>query len=61
GPRVCALVAVGRDGSRETVASWTVRSGRARVQGGAALHPAQIARFEVRAADGTRLLAVPAA
>ncbi|MFE1950972.1 hypothetical protein ACFW9D_10940 [Streptomyces sp. NPDC059524] len=60
GPRVCALVAVGRDGSEETVASWAVRRERTRVSGGAALSPGRIARFEVRAADGARLLTVPA-
>ncbi|MFI7008321.1 hypothetical protein [Streptomyces sp. NPDC050145] len=60
GPRVCALIAVGRDGSEETVASWTVRGERVRVSGGAALSPGRIARFEVRAADGARLLTVPA-
>ncbi|MFI7382432.1 hypothetical protein [Streptomyces sp. NPDC049813] len=63
GPRVCALVAVGRDGGEQTVASWAVRggggAGRVMVQGGAADHPDEISRFEVRTADGTRLLALP--
>ncbi|WP_394428680.1 zf-HC2 domain-containing protein [Streptomyces sp. SGAir0957] len=62
GPRVCELVAVGRDGSEQTVASWTVRGGgRVEVQGGAADRPGEIRRFEVRAAGGGRLLALPVA
>ncbi|MEU6390553.1 zf-HC2 domain-containing protein [Streptomyces sp. NPDC046939] len=60
GPRVCALVAVDRDGTEQTVASWTVHGGdRVRVQGGAADRPDEIRRFEVRATDGGRLLALP--
>ncbi|MEV1022813.1 zf-HC2 domain-containing protein [Streptomyces sp. NPDC050264] len=59
GPRVCELVAVGRDGSEQTVASWAVRGDRAEVQGGAADRPGEIRRFEVRAAGGERLLALP--
>lgn len=59
GPRVCELVAVGRDGSEETVASWAVRADRTAVDGGAALRLPDIARFEVRADGGQRLLAVP--
>lgn len=56
---VCALVAVGRDGSEETVTTWSVVSpdeNPLSMQGGAALHPAAIDRFEIRAADGRRLL-----
>ncbi|MFI9155108.1 zf-HC2 domain-containing protein [Streptomyces sp. NPDC053367] len=62
GPRDCRLVAVGRDGSEETVTSWTVSPRDARpskVQGGAALHPDEIARYEVRTAEGERLVAIP--
>ncbi|MEV0489859.1 zf-HC2 domain-containing protein [Streptomyces atratus] len=56
---VCALVAVGRDGSEETVTTWSVTGPDEEtpvVHGGAALRPAAIDRFEVRAADGRRLL-----
>jgi anti-sigma factor RsiW len=59
GPHSCRLVAVGVDGSEQTVASWTAPSHETRphtVAGGAALHPGQIARFEVRTADGRHLV-----
>ncbi|MFI0235942.1 zf-HC2 domain-containing protein [Streptomyces sp. NPDC016845] len=60
GPRVCELVAVARNGSEQTVASWTVHSGdRVKVRGGAADRPAEIRRFEVRAVEGGRLLTLP--
>ncbi|WP_353946244.1 zf-HC2 domain-containing protein [Streptomyces sp. HUAS MG91] len=62
GPRVCRLVAVGRDGSEQTVASWAVHGGgtdRVSVTGGAAQRPDAIARFEVRAVGGGRLLSLP--
>jgi len=62
GPRVCELVAVGKDGSRQTVASWAVRAHDAApttTWGGAALRPQDIARFEVRTTDGTRLVTLP--
>ncbi|MER6693699.1 zf-HC2 domain-containing protein [Streptomyces minutiscleroticus] len=57
--RVCELVAVGRDGSEETVAGWTVPEhpdGDTAVRGAAALHPGDISRFEVRTARGERLV-----
>ncbi|MEU6810067.1 zf-HC2 domain-containing protein [Streptomyces sp. NPDC046831] len=59
GPRPCRLVAVGRDGSEQTVTSWTVPSHDTRpntMAGGAAMHPDQIARFEVRTEDGHSLV-----
>ncbi|MER5946401.1 zf-HC2 domain-containing protein [Streptomyces sp. NPDC001904] len=63
GPRVCRLVAVGRDGTEQTVASWSVHGGagpdRVTVTGGAAERPDAIARFEVRSAGGGRLLSLP--
>ncbi|MFF1685637.1 MULTISPECIES: zf-HC2 domain-containing protein [unclassified Streptomyces] len=62
GPRVCELVAVGKDGSRQTVTSWTVRAHDAAAtttQSAVALRPQEIARFEVRTVDGTRLVAIP--
>ncbi|RDL07229.1 putative zinc finger protein [Streptomyces sp. HB202] len=58
---VCALVAVGRDGSEETVGSWSAGGagdGPVEVSGGAALRPEGIDHFEVRTADGRRLVTV---
>ncbi|MFG2629091.1 zf-HC2 domain-containing protein [Streptomyces sp. NPDC048473] len=58
---VCALVAVGRDGSEETVATWSVRGPGPEpvvVRGGAALRPDGIDHFEVRTAGGQRLLRI---
>ncbi|GGL65292.1 membrane protein [Streptomyces fumigatiscleroticus] len=63
GPRSCRLIAVGRDGSEQTVTSWTVPRHDARpstVHGGTALHPEQIARYEVRTADGQHLVTLRA-
>ncbi|MFH9657445.1 zf-HC2 domain-containing protein [Streptomyces sp. NPDC017248] len=62
GAHTCRLVAVGRDGTRRTVAAWTSRGDGARpttALGATALHPDQIARYEVRTADGRRLVTVP--
>ncbi|MGY1428194.1 zf-HC2 domain-containing protein [Streptomyces sp. MN12] len=62
GPRPCRLVAVGRDGTEQTVTSWMVpgRDDRpSTMRGGAALHTDQIARYEVRTADGERLVTLP--
>ncbi|MFJ6080497.1 zf-HC2 domain-containing protein [Streptomyces sp. NPDC092369] len=59
GPRSCRLVVVGRDGSEETVTSWTVPDHDARpntIQGSAAMHPDQIDHYEVRTADGEHLV-----
>ncbi|MFD3969846.1 zf-HC2 domain-containing protein [Streptomyces cyaneofuscatus] len=58
---VCALIAVGRDGSEETVSSWSAGGagdGLVAVSGGAALRPEGIDHFEVRTADGRRLMTV---
>lgn len=58
---VCALVAVGRDGTEQTVSTWSV-AGPAEepvtVRGGSATAPAGIDHFEVRSADGRRLVTV---
>lgn len=59
GPRVCELVAVGRDGSEQTVGTWTVRGDDVALDGGVAARPADLARFEVRADDGVPLLSLP--
>ncbi|GGN58112.1 membrane protein [Streptomyces albiflavescens] len=63
GPRSCRLVAIGRDGSEQVMASWTVPDHDARmstVQGGSAMHTDQIARYEVRTADGHHLVTLDA-
>ncbi|MGC9498480.1 zf-HC2 domain-containing protein [Streptomyces sp. WG7] len=62
GPRSCRLVAVGRDGTEQTVTSWNVPGHETRpsiMHGGAALRPDQIARYEVRTTDGKRLVTLP--
>lgn len=59
GPRTCLLLAVGEDGSEETVASWTApghADGPSGMHGGAAMRRADIDHFEVRTAEGERLL-----
>ncbi|AKZ59641.1 putative membrane protein [Streptomyces ambofaciens ATCC 23877] len=59
GPRSCRLIAVGRDGTEQTVTSWNATGHGARpdtMHGGAALRPDQIARYEVRTTDGERLV-----
>ncbi|MEV6553176.1 zf-HC2 domain-containing protein [Streptomyces sp. NPDC051597] len=56
GSAVCTLVAVGRGGEEDTVATWAVRDGApVTMRGAAALAPADISRFEVRAQDGSPL------
>ncbi|WP_330172518.1 zf-HC2 domain-containing protein [Streptomyces sp. NBC_01498] len=58
---VCSLVAVGLDGSEETVMTWAGRpdgDGPLVTWGGAALRPPEIDRFEVRTSDGHRLMTV---
>ncbi|MFJ8546002.1 zf-HC2 domain-containing protein [Streptomyces sp. NPDC093586] len=62
GPRSCRLVAVGRDGTEETVTTWSVPGHDGRpdtLRGGAALRPGQTARYEVRTVDGERLVTLP--
>lgn len=59
GPRSCRLVAVGRDGSEQILTSWTVPSHDARpitMQGSSAMHTGEIARYELRTADGEHLV-----
>ncbi|MFJ4715734.1 zf-HC2 domain-containing protein [Streptomyces sp. NPDC088785] len=74
GPLKCSLVAVGRNGARETVTTWAVPKwgygiadsthGGARyplyVHGGAAFTRDQIDHFEVETLDGKRLVEVDA-
>ncbi|GAA3997157.1 zf-HC2 domain-containing protein [Streptomyces marokkonensis] len=63
GPRSCRLIAVGRDGTEQTITSWNVPGHHARpstLHGGAALRPGQIVRYEVRTSQGERLVTLPA-
>ncbi|MEV5386170.1 zf-HC2 domain-containing protein [Streptomyces sp. NPDC052721] len=63
GAHTCRLVAVGRDGTEQVVAGWTNTGDGTRpttAMGAAAMHPDQIARFEVRTEDGKRLVTVRA-
>ncbi|MGP3923233.1 zf-HC2 domain-containing protein [Streptomyces sp. 8N616] len=72
GPLTCRLLAVGRNGDEQTVATWSVPPSGYGVpgtasqneflwaQGAAAMDRADIERFEVRTLDGTRLVAVKA-
>jgi hypothetical protein len=68
GPLTCSLVAVGQDGSRQTVATWSVPAAGygigsqptpLTVHGAAGLHKADISRFDVQASDGKLLVTVP--
>src|SRR5262249_12709054 len=70
GPLRCSLIAVGKNGERETVTSWSVpkwgygvpnaKTEQAKaplyVHGGAAFTPNQIDHFEVMTFDGKRLV-----
>ncbi|MCF3119789.1 zf-HC2 domain-containing protein [Streptomyces arenae] len=56
---VCELVAVATDGSEQTVTTWRAPAGTVRTWGVAALRPARTERYEVRTADGKRLLTLP--
>ncbi|MFD4505041.1 anti-sigma factor family protein [Streptomyces sp. NPDC058457] len=74
GPKKCSLIAVGKNGERETVTSWSVptwgygitdaKSAKAKeplyVHGGAAFTPNQIDHFEVMTFDGKKLVSVSA-
>jgi anti-sigma factor RsiW len=63
GGRACQLVAIGEDGSEETIASWMAPEDSAEpsdMHGGAAMPPKDISRFEVRTADGERLVTLTA-
>ncbi|WP_217240059.1 zf-HC2 domain-containing protein [Streptomyces sp. AC555_RSS877] len=59
GPRACVLVAIGQDGSEQTITNWNVPDHDARantMRGGASMHPDQIVRYEVRTTDGKHLV-----
>ncbi|MEU7583230.1 zf-HC2 domain-containing protein [Streptomyces sp. NPDC041068] len=57
--RVCELVAVGTDGSEQTVMAWRVPPRTVQTHGATALPPERTDRYEVRTADGERLLTLP--
>ncbi|WP_340561188.1 zf-HC2 domain-containing protein [Streptomyces sp. GSL17-111] len=65
GPQTCGLVAVGKDGTEQTVTTWSVPAGGYGWEephlyvGGAAYDRSEIARFEVRTLDGEHLVTVP--
>ncbi|MFH0520728.1 zf-HC2 domain-containing protein [Streptomyces sp. M41] len=59
GPRACHLIAIGRDGSEETVTSWHAADHDARentMRGASAMHTDEIARYEVRTSGGEHLV-----
>ncbi|MFE5401886.1 zf-HC2 domain-containing protein [Streptomyces sp. NPDC056580] len=61
GPHSCRLVVVGRDGSEQTVSGWTVGardSGTTTTMAGSSMRPDQIARYDVRTADGQPLVSL---
>ncbi|MEU9052336.1 zf-HC2 domain-containing protein [Streptomyces sp. NPDC048384] len=59
GSRPCHLIAVGRDGTEETVTSWHAGdhdTAENTMTGASAMHMDEIARYEVRTADGEHLV-----
>lgn len=68
GPLTCSLIAYGADGSRQTVATWSVPSAGygtdtqpapLTVHGAAGLHASSITHFDVRTDSGSLLVTVP--
>ncbi|BFV56268.1 anti-sigma U factor RsuA [Kitasatospora sp. CMC57] len=68
GPLSCSLIAVSRDGQRQTVTSWAVpdagygipaQQDALLTQGGVGFPAAQIDHFEVRTTEGSELVAIP--
>jgi hypothetical protein len=61
GPHSCRLVIVGRDGSEQVVSGWSVGShdtGTTTTTAASTMHPDQIARYDVRTADGKPLVSL---
>ncbi|MEU0073604.1 zf-HC2 domain-containing protein [Streptomyces sp. NPDC006332] len=59
GPRSCRLIAVGVDGSEQTVTTWTVPRHDARpntMHGGSSMHSDEIDHYEVRTSTGEHLV-----
>lgn len=68
GPRICHMEAIGLDGGRQTVATWSVPPDGygtrhhplpLTVHGASGLHKDAIKRFDVRTSDGTLLVSIP--
>jgi Putative zinc-finger len=56
----CMLVAIGRDGTRETTSTWIASySGKATVEGYTSLPSSDMRSLEVSTPDGKRLLSIP--
>ncbi|MGW2741814.1 zf-HC2 domain-containing protein [Streptomyces sp. NPDC001450] len=61
GPHSCRLVVIGNDGSEQVVSGWNVHthdSGTTTTTAGSTLHPDEIARYEVRTAEGQPLVSL---
>ncbi|KAB1977676.1 MULTISPECIES: zf-HC2 domain-containing protein [Streptomyces] len=59
GPRSCELVAIGKDGSEQSVTSWMEpahNDDAITMQGGSSMRTDEIRRFEVRTSDGEHLV-----
>jgi len=59
GPRHCHLVAIGRNGSEQTVTTWTVpghESNAITMQGHSSMHTGDIVQYEIRSAQGEHLV-----
>ncbi|MFF3611982.1 zf-HC2 domain-containing protein [Streptomyces sp. NPDC002580] len=63
GPRSCELVAIGKDGSEQSVTSWMEpahNEDAVTMQGGSSMRADEIRRFEVRTSDGEHLVTLNA-
>jgi hypothetical protein len=67
GPRTCDLIAVGKDGTRQTIANWHVpaagydnRSGPIAISGATAMPESEISHFLVMTSQGQQLVRVAA-
>ncbi|MFJ3305119.1 zf-HC2 domain-containing protein [Streptomyces sp. NPDC086549] len=63
GHHSCRLVVIGRDGSEQIAGSWdeTGHDGMTNtMRAGAAMHPEEIAKYEVRTTEGDRLITLEA-
>jgi anti-sigma-K factor RskA len=59
--QTCQLVAIGRDGHRETASTWIANyQGSATVHGSVAMSQRQMARLEVETLSGRTLITLPA-
>lgn len=61
GPRSCELVAIGKDGSEQSVTSWMEpahNEDAITMQGGSSMQTDEIRGFEVRTADGEHLVSL---